>query len=463
MSLRLKNIFKFLWDVERNELLKVIFLTFAFFLVIGAYTVARELKDAIFLHTVGDDRKYQAFAKALSMFVLIPTIFFHSRLVDLLRKHQLLYIYTILYGIIGLLCVYLIGHPVIGLSNTITSADRYFGWFFYFFIEGYSPLVVSVFWAFANSITTPESAKNNYTIMIAGSKLGGIITAACAIILLRMHIFSDVINHQILLAVSSIILLIVPIVIYWFIRDVPNKELHGYEAAYQIEKERDKQAKVEPEFWLKSILSGLIMVFKYPYVMGIFGMSFFFELINQALKVEGLIFGKTSATTMSGFTAFLLGQALLVHVIGFFVVVFGTRAILQAIGERRSLMLIPLITGVAVIIFILYRSYVTAIIAFVITRAVNYAFAVPVRESLYIPTIKEVRFKSKSWIDGIGTKFAKMSASTYNVYADGLIGQALISAHTIFFSISIGLWFVTAYALGRRFERAVENNEVIGA
>jgi ATP:ADP antiporter, AAA family len=464
MSGGLKNIVKFLFDVKRNELLKVVLLTISFFLVIGAYTVARELKDAIFIHIVGGDRKYQAYAKIFSMFILIPTLFFHSRLVDLLRRHQLLYLYTIVYGTIGLLCVFLIGHPTIGLLNTFTSPYRLFGWFFYFFIEGYSPLVVSVFWAFANSVTSPDVAKDNYTFMITGSKLGGIITATSACLLLRSHLYSDVVNHQILLAASSFILLTVPIAVYYLAKKVPSSDLHGYEAAYQVEKERIKHQQAgETQSWLMSISSGLIMLFKYPYVMGIFGMSFFFELINQALKVEGLIFGRNITATISEFTAFLLWQALLVHIIGFFVVVFGTRAILKALGERRSLILIPCLTGLSIIGFIIHKSYLTAIIAYVVTRSVNYAFAVPVRESLYIPTIKEVQFKSKSWIDGVGTKFAKMCASSFNWYVDGLAGLLLLRVQSVFFTFAIMLWFITAYALGRRFDRAVEQNEVIGA
>ena len=75
MSSRLKRIFKFLLDVERHELLKVVLLSIAFFLVIGAYTVTRELKDAVFSTIVGQDRKLFAYAKIFSMFVLIPAIF----------------------------------------------------------------------------------------------------------------------------------------------------------------------------------------------------------------------------------------------------------------------------------------------------------------------------------------------------------------------------------------------------
>jgi hypothetical protein len=41
-------------------------------------------------------------------------------------------------------------------------------------------------------------------------------------------------------------------------------------------------------------------------------------------------------------------------------------------------------------------------------------------------------------------------------------GGALFFAQSCFFGLIVMLWGVTAYLLGKRFDRAVENNEVIG-
>lgn len=449
------------FKIEPDEATKAMLLCLTFFLLIGAYTVTRELKDAVFTTIIGLDRKYFAYAKILSMLVLIPAIFFHSRLVDLLKRHTLLYLYAGFYAVAGLLFSYYLGDPTIGLPNVINSPFRIFGWLFYFFIEGYSPLVIAVFWAFTNSITPPGSAKSNYPLMIAGSKLGGIVAALLASLLLKSMLFSDVGNLQVLLAGSSIVLFLVPIAIYCLVTKVPRSELHGYEAGYQLEKEREGAQKEES--LLQSMFSGLVLLFKYPYVMGIFGMTFFFELISQALKVENIIFGKQVSHTLSELASFLLWQAMLVHLVAFFVVVFGTRAIIVWIGERKSLLLIPAATGLSMVGFLFNPSYFTAIIAFVVTRSVNYAFAAPLRESLYIPTVKAIQFKSKSWIEGVGSKFAKTCGSSYNMYTDGLIGQLLLTVQSTFFCGVIFFWFVTAYLLGWRFEKAVKRNEVIGS
>ena len=325
------------------------------------------------------------------------------------------------------------------------------------------PLVISVFWSFTNSITKPKSAKNNYPLMIAASKMGGIFLALIGLSILLSGAFSDVVSLQLLLAYSSVILGLVPFAIYYLVNKVPKDELHGYEAGYQLRKESRRHHIGEKRPFFQSIFSGLTLLFQYPYVMGIFGMSFFFELISQALKIENIIFAKTTTTDLSELTSFLLKQQMLVHTIAFVVVLFGTRKIITALGERRSLLLIPLSTGLAVVAFLVSQSVSTAVFAYVITKSVNYAFANPLVESMYIPTVKEIQFKSKNWIDGFGKKFSKTCAMSFNMYSSGLVGTALLTAQSIFFGFVIFFWCIAAYLLGWRFEKAIKNNEVIGS
>lgn len=468
MSSRLKQMFRFFIDVEPHERIKVLLLTISFFLVIGGYTMIKELKDSIFVSIVG--REYMPWAKMLSMVVLIPPILIYSRLVDWLRRYQLLAFYCLLYGIGGLLCAYYLGHPVIGLENTDTGPYRLFGWIFYFFIEGYNPFVISVFWAFTNSITSPEAAKNNYTIMIAGSKIGGMVMSSFAWWILSARALdgspwlSDVVSHQILVAISSLFLVCVPFIIYVLLKNVPGKLLHGYEAAYKVEKQRSKE-EVSGGFWgtFKSMFSGLVMLVKYPYVLGMFGMIFFWEVINVVFSYLRLGIGQSSTNSVAGLSGFLFEQAFYIHLAGFFIVLLGTRAIINFLGERLSLMAVPTITGILLSYYLTSQSIKAVLVVYVLIRSVNYAFAYPLRESLYIPTTKEMKFKSKSWIDAFGAKVAKGCGSYYNVFSAGFAESMLFSVHILFFSVVIGLWILTAHLLGRRFERAVAHQEVIGS
>lgn len=466
-----KKIFGSLLNIKPEERSKVLLLSIAFFLIIGSYTLSKELKDLVFGYTVGFD--YRPLAKVLSMVIFIPLIFFYSRLVDLLRRHHLLNFYVLFYAIVGLVFAYYLGHPTIGLPNTNESPYRIFGWLFYFFIEGYSAFVIGVFWAFINSISSPDEAKNNYPLIIAGSKVGGIVVSVLALILLFINSINlssmhHVFNQQLILGLASVLLLGVPFVINKLLNIIPKKDLHGYEAAYLEAKSKIKlkpktNKKVKGVGAIKSMLSGLILLFKHPYVSGIFALRFFYEVVTQVINLDRLIFSKESAANTTAMNISLLNQALIVHAVSFVVVLIGTRPIIKYLGERRSLMLIPIVVGGSMFLYLFSPSYLTSVIAFVIARAMNFVFTTPLVETLYIPTVKDIKFKSKSWIDGFGSKFAKMSGSSFNWFGKGLSESTQWFAKSGLFSVIILLWFGVSYLLGKKYDYAIEHNEVIGS
>lgn len=451
---------------ESYARLKFFFLSIAFFFVIGGYTVAKELKDSIFVSIVG--RTYVPTAKILAMFVLIPAIFFYSIMVDKVRRYQLLAFYSAFFGIFGIIFAWMLGHPTIGLSNTDSSPYRIFGWIFYFFVEGYSPFVVSVFWAFANSITSPQGAKNNYAYMVSASKLGGMLSAAVA-----WYVFSlnaacdngspfDVFAHQIVLVMSSCMLLFVPVVIYFLMKKVPGKYLHGYEAVYQAEKKQQDKKEETEKISVGGMFSGLILLLRYPYVMGIFGMVFFYEVIATILSYLRLGVAQSYSMNISQVSAFLFKLMFIMHLVGFVMSLFGTSNLLKRLGERTCLLLIPLLSGGLLCYLMVETTPLAITSAFILLKAVNYAFAWPIRESLYIPTTKEIKFKAKSWVDAFGSKFAKASGSTFNSITASLGPTMMLPVHSFFFAFMVSLWFLVAFLLGIRFDRAIDRNEVIG-
>ncbi len=450
------------FDIEPQERLKLFFLAFLYFLVVGSYTITRDLKSSIFLTVVG--KEYIPWAKMISMFMLIPAILFYSRLVDRVRRYQLLIFYSVFFGVANLIFAYYIGHPTVGILNTDAHPWRLFGWFFYMFVEGYSPFVVSVFWALANSVTSPDEAKKNYGYMVAGSKLGGITTAYLAWYLFSLSakalypFLTHVVAHQAVLVVSTFFLAFVPLVVVLFIKKVPGHMLHGYEAAYKLEKQRLTKEKSR-----LGMFAGLEMFIRHPYVFGVFGMVFFYEVISTVLGYLRLGVAQADSSSISDVSRVLFEIALKTHCVGFFISVIGTQALLARLGTRICLLLVPFSIGLFLCYLVFETSPQSLINAFVAFQAFHYAFLMPVRESLYLPTVKEIKFKSKSWIDAFGSKIAKSSGSLFNVAASKMGSTFMLPMHSFFFASIIGLWFFLAFFLGRRFDRAIANGEVIGA
>ncbi|MGE0010518.1 MAG: NTP/NDP exchange transporter [Candidatus Babeliales bacterium] len=463
MAFGLRALFKS-GEAGRYEAIKVLILSVVYFLVIVTYTLVRNMKNSIFIGVVG--KEYIPIAKIAAIFILVPALLFYAYLVDNVRRYQLLMIYSAFFGLALLLSAFYIGNPENGLANTDTSPYRIFGWIFYFLLEGYSPFVLSVFWAYVNSVNSPTSAKKHYGIMIASSKLGGIVAAGLSWLFLQLttstgsQLYSDVVNHQILLIASAGSVLCIPVLIYILNRKVPKQYLHGYEAVYQFEKERKEHHEEKP-----GIFDGLTMFLKWPYLFGIFGMVFFYEVVTTILSYQSLCIAQDSAKGLTEVSSFLLQLDLWMHLAGLFISLLGTSYMMSRFGERICLLLIPILTGVVLTVFLMSYSSWSIMLAFVFLRSINYAFALPVRESLYIPTVKEMKFKSKSWIDAFGSKLSKGTGSGFNVLA-GIIERVypvfVFPFFVAVFAVITALWTLTAYLMGKRFDQAIKNKEAIG-
>lgn len=445
---------------SRFDIMKLVFLSCTFFLVICAYTLTQGLKDSVFMGIVGKENV--PWAKTFSMLVLVPAILFYSSLVDHVRRYQLLVVYSLFFGITGLFFTYYLGDPLIGLANTDAHQSRIFGWLFFFYSEGVSPFVVSVFWAFANSISSPGFAKKHYGSMVAASKIGGMVGAAFAWGLFAWGArainpyVSDIVAHQIVMGVSALVFLLIPFIIWSLVKTVPEQHLHGYEAAYRAEKTPAHHPK-------PGLLAGLYLLLRYPYVLGIFGMVFFYEVAITVISYLRLEVVQDCAKSVSEQSAYLFQMVFAIHLIGFFISYIGTSSLLKWLGTQRCLLLIPVLSGGCLFYVIFASSGAGVIFAYVALKAIHYAFSWPVRESLYIPTTKDIKFKSKSWIDAFGGKFAKTSGSAFNIMATQIAGSAIISSfHMAFFVVIVISWFISTVLLGRRFERAVAKQEVIG-
>lgn len=447
-----------LWQIDKKERTKFLYLGAAFFAIIASYTITKELKDSLFMNIVGG-KTFVPYAKLLTILGLIPLVLLYGKMVDKVRRYQLLCYLTLIYSMIGLVSAVVISQGLNHAPVEPYSLYWFFGWIYFFYIESFSPFVVSVFWAFLNSITTPESAKRNYGLLISTSKLGGMVTSGLAWMLLYHNQnngfgFSEAGIHGLLMVISSLFLMLVPLIIWRMMRTIPGQYLHGYEAAYQFEKLQHKEGKDETGMW-----SGLALLLKYPYVFGIFSTIFFYEVVSAVLSYLRLGVAEGVATDVSGVSCFLFKSVFYVHFTGLIISLLGTRLIVSYLGERFSLFVMPTVIGLLLWYLFYADSSMGIVIAFIALRGIYYAFNQPVTEALYIPTVKDVKFKSKSWIDTFGKKFARGTGSTFNI----LVGGGSTSAYGAFFGVIVGLWWGVAYFLGSRYDKAIKNGEVIGA
>ena len=73
----------------------------------------------------------------------------------------------------------------------------------------------------------------------------------------------------------------------------------------------------------------------------------------------------------------------------------------------------PLIVGLAVLVFKFYTAITPLFWLMVASKAINYALNSPSMKQLYIPTTKDVRYKSQAWIESFGSRGSKAAGSAY--------------------------------------------------
>jgi AAA family ATP:ADP antiporter len=402
-------------------------------------------------------------AKIYSLFFIIPLILIYSRLVDILRRHHLLYCFALFHGLLGLIFYFILLHPIYGISNSLTSPNRLAGWAFYFFMESFDAFFSTTFWSFADSINKPKDAKNYYGLLVAGSKFGGIF--ASLLLYLVLHYSTTQLHIMLLpnaLLVGSLFLVAAAGSIYLLIKKVPDDYMHGYEMAYQLEKRKPKDKKTLVQLF-KSCFDGLIIILKNPYVLGIFSLVIFCEIIVVIFDFWMALYADKTYNSVGQMTEFYASYYLIYNVIGLAITLLGTTPILRILGLRAALFAFPIVCiGLFISAFL---SPTAAMFYWIIValRAFNYALNHPTREVLYIPTTKNVKYKAKTWTDAFGTRIAKSMGSGFNVLVKGLPPSFALYVSLTF---SLGLasfWIIIAYFLGKTLQNAIDQQKVIGS
>ncbi|MFH1461730.1 MAG: Npt1/Npt2 family nucleotide transporter [bacterium] len=428
----------------------------AFFFIIATYSVIRPLKTSVFLGMVG--KEYQPLTKILTILILFPVLFLYSKLVDKLRRYQVIYYFLGFYFVAVIIAAIVLMHPAIGLPNTNTSPYRIFGWIFYLLIDLYSLLVVSTFWAFANSISTPEYAKSNYGKIVAFSRVGGIITPILSWIVIEKLTVSHIKSIPFLLIAAALLLIFAYLCVAKIIKVIPGYLLHGYEAVYKTE----KQKKDIPEKKV-GILDGLKLILTQPYVLGIFGLVYIYEAISVILdyqmQVQMSVATNNSVGSMSSFM-FLYTASF--QILGLIFSFFGTSIMLKSIGVRLCLFVMPIASILMMFGLLGWPSLSTIFIIMVLLRALHYGFNAPVREILYIPTTKDIKFKSKAWIESFGRALSKTSGSAFNFTYRGMAYLALTRLNVIAIIGLSSIWTVITYLVGKKYNKTINDNQVIG-
>lgn len=446
-------------QLDKHDIMKLLLLASAFFCIIGSYSILRSLKTSIFLGMVG--KEYQPISRLISLVIIFPCGFMYSKLVDKLKRQQIFTTVIGIYAILSLVFAVFLAHPVIGVKNCITSSDRLLGWCFEIFMDLYSALVLTTFWGYANSISTPSFANKSYGLITAISRVGGVITPLIGLLFLHKLPIETHTSIPILVLIAAILL---GCAIYCgkkISTTLPAAYLTGYSDQHQETPAVDEKKKVEKP----SIFEGIKLMLTQPYVMGIFGLVYSMEVIAIIFDYQmQVLMSIETNNNIGSMSSFMFVYTSSFQALGLVFALFGTSTLLKRFGTLTCLLIMPVAVLLLSLLTFLYPSLGTIFFVMIVLRALNYGFNYPVRETLYIPTVKDIQFKAKLWIDSFGKTFSKSSGSLFNQLLLYFSSNPyfILRVDSIYCVGIACVYGIVSLMVGRKYQKTILAGKIIG-
>jgi ATP:ADP antiporter, AAA family len=417
-----------LWgDLSSIELKMFGLLSWGLFFIVGALWMTRTMKNAIFMDLVGSS--YLGYAKMASPVILTCLLLLYSKLVDYFEKQQLVYLIAPFYAILFLVISY-------GLSNTYLSRSATFGWVLYFIVDSFGPIMVTLFWSFVASSMDTAMAKKGYSIILCGAQLGAILGNVFSLNATRFGLSR-------LFLIGGIAVCVIPFIIKIFVTNYPG--------APKIQRQDEPKA--------TGILEGLRLLFSRSYLMGILVIATVYEVIGTIFDIQMNTLAQQHFVSPTNVTEFLATYGLLANLLSFFFSLVGTSFLIRTLGLRICLVLFPMIVGCLVGGVWFFYGLWTLFVAMVTLRGFEFALNNPCKEIMYIPTSRDIKFKTKSWIDTLGQRSAKGLGGFISTRFSTL--TQLANYGTIISLCIVGGWIFVATYVGKTNQTLVQENKVI--
>lgn len=358
-------------------------------------------------------------------------------------------------------------HPTIGIKNSTTAPDRILGWVFEIFMDLYSALVLTTFWGYANSISTPEFAGKSYGMITAISRIGGIITPLLGLLFLHKLPIATHISIPILVLIAGFLLICAIFCIKKIVVTLPESSLVGYSAAHTAKEDvvEPAVANTNKKAAKPGVFEGIRLMLTQPYVMGIFGLVYSIEVIAIIFDYQmQVLMSIETNNNIGSMSSFMFVYTSSFQALGLIFALFGTSTLLKRFGTLTCLLIMPVAMLLLSILTFMYPSLGTIFFVMIVLRALNYGFNIPVRETLYIPTVKDIQFKAKLWIDSFGKTFSKSSGSLFNQFL-------LFFSNSPYFILRVDSIYCVGIAcvyglisllVGKKYQKTILNNEIIG-
>jgi AAA family ATP:ADP antiporter len=421
----MKNPIREIFDFKKQELPVVVLLFLFFFMAIAVFQMLYPLKKGLFIEHYGAD--IELYAKFANILVAAIGVIVFTFLYNRVSRQRVIYIF----------CFFFIGCFLL-MTNVITETRPLPIWGFYLLGDLVTTLMVASFWAYATDISTTSQAKRLFGVIGGGGIVGGLVGSTLTRILLPE------IGTQGLLFLGVALMAMIILVTYLTESLIPRSG-----SFLQATTRRSPEKKVsEKKTKTSAAIEGAQLVMRSKYLAAIVGIMAFYEMASQVVDyqfsslTEG-ISGETETLT------FVANVRFYANALSVFVQFFLVSLIMRRLGLVVALLVLPLAIFCSSVAFFAVSTLVIASLLHISDNGLNYSIQQTARESLYVVTTPDEKYKARAFTNMFVQRLAK-GLSILLVIGIGLLNLELrfLSALTIFVVILMALCGIYA---GRQF------------
>ena len=423
-----RNPFRAIFDFSKEEIPVVLLMFAFFFLFILVFQMLRPLKKGMFLEAFGADT--ELYAKLLNIVISIAAVVAYTYLVNHLKRHRLLYVLGGFFALSFFVLGYLLGLP---------EPPPWSIWGFYLWGDLLTTMMVAAFWAYLTDITYPDQAKRLYGAIGTGGVIGGIFGATTAKVLL------EPLGTSVILMIAGGLMILLALVVFI------TEQLVERSTRF---KKVTAPLKTQSNFG--AALEGARLTFASRYLFAIMGLMFFYEIGSQVNDYQFSRFTE-DLEGLAETQAYVVNASFYANLLAVIVQLFLVSLIMRKLGITAALLFLPFALIASSTAFFMVPTLVVAMFLFISDNGLNYSIQQTARESLYVVTTPEEKYKSRAFTNMFIQRLAK-GLGIFILIGLGMLGLKGTSTRFlgIITIIVMGVLVVLSIYAGRQFSRMEE-------
>jgi AAA family ATP:ADP antiporter len=418
-------------DIRKGELEPALLFFLFWFLVIVVFQALRPLKKGLFVEHLG--AHMELYAKLANIGVAMLAVVVFTGLYNRFGSRRLIP------TLCGIFVVALMGFALALGGGGVPSPTL--NWSFYLFGDAWSTVWVTSFWAYLNELTRTEQSKRLYGFIGAGGVIGGL----AANFAVWQYVQRSGIG--VLLTGAAIVTVVIAVIVLRLelIARRPGAVIHR-----QADSSKPVAAKAEPEKE-NAVFEGARLVVASKYLLAIAMITFLYEINSQILDYQY----STAAESLQGAggTQAFFGQiGTIVGIVSVFTQLVLVSFIIRTFGITTALLVLPAAMAAASGFYFITPTLTTAALLTISDNSFNYSIYQTARETLYVPTSDNVKYKARAFINMLVQRVGKGAAILMALGFDAMSTLPIRYLSILAFAVIV-VWIGFAKYAGGRFDQ----------